>query len=97
MPGGSIELFSKVLPFKNQADRKLFIDAFRKAGFPEHPPLPLPEKPSIAVLPFDNLSDDPEQGYLADGLTDELIGDLAKIKDIFVISRNSAFTYKGKT
>ncbi|MCP3928973.1 MAG: hypothetical protein GY705_07725 [Bacteroidetes bacterium] len=57
----------------------------------------LPEKPSIAVLAFDNMSGDPEQGYLSDGLTDELIGDLAKIKDIFVISRNSAFTYKGKT
>ena len=49
------------------------------------------------VLPFTNLSDDPEQEYFADGMTDELIGDLAKIKDIFVISRNSAFTYKGKS
>ena len=58
--------------------------------------LPLPEKPSIAVLAFDNMSSDPEQGYLSDGLTDELIGSLAKIKDIFVISRNTAFTYKGK-
>jgi len=59
--------------------------------------LSLPEKPSIAVLAFDNMSGDPEQGYLSDGLTDELIGGLAKIKNIFVISRNSAFTYKGKT
>ena len=72
------------------------LKALRKAGIPDNPPLPLPEKPSIAVLPFDNLSDDPEQGYLADGLTDELIGDLANIKDILVISRNSTFTYKGK-
>jgi TolB-like protein len=55
------------------------------------------EIPSIAVLPFDNMSNDPEQEYFADGMTDELIGDLAKIKDIFVISRNSAFTYKGKS
>jgi TolB-like protein len=55
------------------------------------------EKPSIAVLPFENMSNDPEQEYFSDGLTDELIADLAKIKDILVISRNSAFTYKGKT
>jgi adenylate cyclase len=58
---------------------------------------PLADKPSIAVLPFDNMSDDPEQEYFSDGMTDELIGDLAKIKNILVISRNSAFTYKGKT
>jgi len=54
------------------------------------------EKPSIAILPFENLSNDPEQEYFSDGLTDELIGDLAKISGILVISRNSAFTYKGK-
>jgi len=54
-------------------------------------------KPSIAVLPFENMSNDPEQEYFSDGMTDELIGDLAKIEDIFVISRNSAFTYKGKS
>jgi len=54
------------------------------------------EKPSIAILPFENMSNDPEQEYFSDGLTDELIGDLAKISGILVISRNSAFTYKGK-
>jgi len=54
-------------------------------------------KPSIAVLPFENMSNDPDQEYFSDGMTDELIGDLAKIKDLFVISRNSAFTYKGKS
>ena len=54
------------------------------------------EKPSIAILPFENISNDPEQEYFSDGLTDELIGDLAKISGILVISRNSAFTYKGK-
>jgi TolB-like protein/class 3 adenylate cyclase len=57
---------------------------------------PLPQKPSMAVLPFDNLSNDPEQDYFSDGLTDDLISDLAKIENIFVISRNSTFTYKGK-
>ena len=58
--------------------------------------LPLPHKPSIAVLPFDNLSGDPTQEYLSDGLTDELIVTLSRVPDLFVISRNSTFTYKGK-
>jgi TolB-like protein len=58
--------------------------------------IPLPVKPSIAVLPFDNLSGDPEQEYFSDGMTDELINDLAKISSILVISRNTTFTYKGK-
>jgi TolB-like protein/class 3 adenylate cyclase/Flp pilus assembly protein TadD len=57
---------------------------------------PLPEKPSIAVLPFVNLSDDPKQEYFADGITDDLITDLSQISDLFVIGRNSTFTYKGK-
>lgn len=57
---------------------------------------PLPEKPSIAVLPFDNLSSDAEQGYFADGMTDDLITELSKLSGIFVIARNSTFTYKGK-
>lgn len=58
--------------------------------------LPLPDKPSIAVLPFDNLSSDPQQGYFADGIADDLITDLSKISGIFVIARNSSWTYKGK-
>jgi len=58
--------------------------------------LKLPEKPSIAVLPFENLSGDPEQEYFSDGMTDDLITDLSKISGLFVIARNSAFTYKGK-
>ncbi|UCE52110.1 MAG: adenylate/guanylate cyclase domain-containing protein, partial [Desulfobacterales bacterium] len=57
---------------------------------------PLPGKPSIAVLPFVNLSDDPKQEYFADGMTDDLITDLSKISGLFVIARNSTFTYKGK-
>ncbi len=61
---------------------------------PENPPLP--DKPSIVVLPFDNLSDDPEQGYFADGITEDLTNDLASVPDLFVIARNTAFTYKGK-
>jgi TolB-like protein len=57
---------------------------------------PLPEKPSIAVLPFVNLSDDPKQEYFADGMTEDLITDLSKISGLFVIARNSTFKYKGK-
>jgi TolB-like protein/class 3 adenylate cyclase/Flp pilus assembly protein TadD len=56
----------------------------------------LPEKPSIAVLPFANFSGDPEQEYFSDGMTDDLITDLSKITGLFVIARNSVFTYKGK-
>jgi TolB-like protein/class 3 adenylate cyclase len=55
-----------------------------------------PDKPSLVVLPFDNLSDDREQGYLADGITEDLTTELARIPGLFVISRNAAFTYKGK-
>ena len=55
----------------------------------------LPDKPSIAVLPFDNMSGDPEQEYFADGMTEDLITDLSKISGLFVIARNSTFTYKG--
>ena len=74
--------------------------------FLRHPPIepasvekmafPLPEKPSIAVLPFVNLSDDPKQEYFVDGMTEDLITDLSKISGLFVIARNSTFTYKGK-
>jgi adenylate cyclase len=56
----------------------------------------LPDKPSIAVLPFSNMSGDPEQEYFADGMTEEIITALSKVHWIFVISRNSSFTYKGK-
>jgi adenylate cyclase len=57
---------------------------------------PLPDKPSIAVLPFDNLSEDPRQDYFSDGLTEEIISALSKVPNLFVIARNSTFTYKGK-
>ena len=58
--------------------------------------LPLPDKPSIAVLPFDNLSDDPKQEYFSDGISEEIITALSKVPKLFVIARNSTFTYKGK-
>jgi len=59
-------------------------------------PLPLPDKPSIAVLPFQNMSGDPEQEYFADGMVEEIITALSRFKSLFVIARNSSFTYKGK-
>jgi len=58
--------------------------------------LPLPEKPSIAVLPFANMSGDPEQEYFADGMVEEIITALSRIRWLFVIARNSTFTYKGQ-
>jgi TolB-like protein/class 3 adenylate cyclase/cytochrome c-type biogenesis protein CcmH/NrfG len=58
--------------------------------------LPLPDKPSIAVLPFTNLSGDPEQEYFADGMAEDIITDLSHISGLFVIARNSSFAYKGK-
>jgi len=59
-------------------------------------PLPLPDKPSIAVLPFQNMSGDPEQEYFADGVVEDIITALSRFKSLFVIARNSSFTYKGK-
>jgi len=59
--------------------------------------LPLPERPSIAVLPFANMSGDPEQEYFADGMVEEIITALSRIRWLFVIARNSSFTYKGQT
>ena len=58
---------------------------------------PLPDKPSIAVLPFVNMSEDPKQAFLGDALAEEVINGLAKLRQVFVIARNSSFTYKGKT
>ena len=60
------------------------------------PPLCLPDKPSIAVLPFQNMSGDPEQDYFADGMVEEIITALSRIRWLFVIARNSSFTYKGQ-
>jgi adenylate cyclase len=73
------------------------LDAYRAAGISEHPPLKLPDKPSIAVLPFKNLSGDPAQEYLSDGFTEDIITTLAKIPRMFVIARESSFTFKGKS
>jgi adenylate cyclase len=68
----------------------------RPDGAPERPVLVLPDKPSIAVLPFQNMSGDPEQEYFADGVVEDIITALSRIRWLFVIARNSSFTYKGR-
>jgi adenylate cyclase len=86
-------------------DRPVRLYAVRSASFstvaiaksPAEKPLPLPDKPSIAVLPFQNISGDPEQEYFADGMVEEIITALSRFKSLFVIARNSSFSYKGKS
>ncbi len=95
-PDFSLERFAKILPWKNRADVDLAISLLRKAGLSDEPPLPLPDKPSIAVLPFVNMSGDPEQEYLSDGISEEIITALSKSSQLFVIARTSSFKYKGK-
>ncbi|MBW2557072.1 MAG: tetratricopeptide repeat protein, partial [Deltaproteobacteria bacterium] len=97
-PKASIKgyLNTNTFPYKNPVEIERVLKSLRKAGLPESPPLPLPDKPSIAVLPFDNLSGDPKQEYLADGISETIISALSKIPKMFVIARNSTFTYKDK-
>src|SRR5262245_50085807 len=105
---GCIRELRKV--FGEEAKQPRYIETVHRRGFrfiapvtsaevpvSSAPALPLPDKPSLIVLPFVNLSHDPDQEYFSDGLTDVLTGDLSKISSLFVIARNSAFTYKGKT
>jgi adenylate cyclase len=67
-----------------------------RVGAAEPPPLPLPDKPSIAVLPFAKMSGDPEQEYFVDGMVEEIITALSRIRWLFVIARNPSFGYKGQ-
>jgi adenylate cyclase len=67
-----------------------------RLGAPERPALALPDKPSLAVLPFANMSGDPEQEYFADGMVEDITTALSRIGGLFVIARNSSFTYKGR-
>jgi adenylate cyclase len=73
------------------------VQVFRvRLGTAERPAPPLPDKPSLVVLPFQNMSCDPEQEYFADGMVEEITTALSRIRSLFVIARNSAFTYKGR-
>ena len=95
-PQFSLEYYAKFDLYKNKTDFERYLESLRKAGIPDTPPLPLPDKPSIAVLAFDNLSGDPEQEYFSDGIAEDIITALSKTPKVFVIARNSSFTYKGK-
>jgi len=77
---------------------RIIVDPSRRRATPkrEVPALALPDKPSIAVLPFQNMSGDPEQEYFADGMVEEIITALSRVRQLFVIARNSSFTYKGR-
>ena len=72
-------------------------EAMKEPASIERMAFPLPDKPSIAVLPFNNMSDDTQQEYFVDGMTEDLITDLSKLSNLFVVARNSVFTYKGKS
>jgi adenylate cyclase len=95
-PKYSLEYVRKTNFFKDPNHLEAILASLRKAGLTEEPLLPLPDKPSIAVLPFVNMSGDPEQEYFSDGITESIITGLSKTPRLFVIARNSTFTYKGK-
>jgi adenylate cyclase len=98
-PTYSLEQWRKVElleNFKDQSAVDRMLSYARKAGLPETPPLPLPDKPSIAVLPFVNMSGDPEQKYISDGITEELITALSKTPKLYVIAGDSDFIHEGK-
>jgi len=95
-PTISIEEAKRLYRWKDPQYSERWVSSLRKAGLPDKPPLPLPDKPSIAVLPFVNMSEDKSQEYFSDGLTEEIITALSKTPKLFVIARNSSFVYKGK-
>jgi TolB-like protein len=72
-------------------------DAAMESREPSRPALPLPDRPAIAVLPFTNMTDDPAQDYFSDGISEDIITALSKLRWFFVIARNSSFIYKGKS
>src|SRR3984893_13399282 len=79
-----------------QIDANTSLAASKKPAVEAAQPLALPDKPSIAVLPFQNMSGDPEQEFFADGMVEDIITTLSRFRSLFVIARNSSFTYKGK-
>jgi adenylate cyclase len=87
-PDFTTQIYARSFPRK---DLERDLELLRMAGVPDRSPLPLPDKPSIAVLPFVNMSDDPQQEYFSYGMTEDLITDLSKISGLFVIAPNSTF------
>jgi adenylate cyclase len=94
-PKFCLERYEKTRFFKDHTELERELDVLRKAGLPLYPALPLPDKPSIAVLPFANVGGTLQE-YLCDGITENIITSLSKTPKLFVIARNSSFTYKGK-
>ncbi len=94
-PDLSSELYRKIFPYKNPAHLQRALDAFHKAGMPESSPAGVQEKPSIAVLPFIDISPEKDQGYFVDGLSEEILNSLAQIPDLRVTARTSSFSFKG--
>ena len=102
-PDLTLDAAIRIYPFVKEDHKERFFGALQKAGLPEGRPskfIPVTstestDKPSIAVLPFDNLSGDPEQEYFADGMTEDLITDLSKVSGLFVVARNSSSVFKG--
>ncbi len=85
-----VRVYRVLMETEAVAQRGLEVASKEKMAFP------MPDKPSIAVLPFVNMSDDPKQEFFSDGMTEEIITALSKVPNLFVISHNSTFTYKGK-
>ena len=106
--GAAYDHVRKVLPFKfadlgaqqvrniEEPVRVYAVSAAKASTSDERKPLTLPDKPSIAVLPFQNMSGDPEQEYFADGMVEDITTALSRFTTLFVIARNSSFTYKGR-
>ena len=101
-PQYTLREVARIWPWRIDEVRNRILDSLRKAGLPEgreapEQPPPLPDKPSIAVLPFDNMSGDPEQEYFADGIAEDIITALSRFRQLFVTARNTSFAYKGET
>src|SRR5262249_6928200 len=91
---------SLVVTVPGRGYRLAGLNGLRSARLAEgasRPRLPLPDRPSIAVMPFENLSGDPDQEYFADGMVDEIITALSRIRSLFVIARTSTSSYKGQS
>jgi adenylate cyclase len=93
-PDLSLEWLKGLSPYKDPAHLQQALDAFRKAGMPEKPPGAIREKPSIAVLPFDDLSPEKDQEYFVLGLSEEILSCLSKIPGLHVTSKTSSFAFK---
>src|SRR5262249_51921816 len=101
--GGELNLKNSESPLRafrgewNEADWRATASSSASHSEPDAPILALPDKPSIAVLPFLNMSGDPEQEYFTDGVTEDIITELSRFHFLFVIARNSSFSYKGQS